>query len=990
MLFRGIAARIFKTMPQQKSFVSNPLAMPQQKSFVSKPLVDSREYRVISLPNKLEALLISDPRADKAAAAMDVRVGSLFDPPEWQGLAHFVEHMLFLGTAKYPAEDEYQSFLAKHGGQSNAFTADTHTCYFFNVSPDHLRGAIDRFSQFFVAPLLTQSATDRELNAVHSEHSKNLQEDMWRQYQLMRTVAFHRDHPAHHFSTGNKETLGEVPRSVLLEFHQKWYSSNVSKVAVLGRESLDELERLVKDSFADVANKEVFVPFGADLATIHNSISSPPQMINPEIIGKCVSVIPVKEQRVLQFNWFLPEQTALWESKPARYLSHILGHEGPGSLTFVLKAGGFVTDLSAGLGYDGAGTSVFKLDIHLTKSGIEAAQNGGLVPEISRLVAAYVRQTRELFGESLWKEVEVVDNLGFAFKATVDPMTAVQTAANALHYYPESEVLAGPSRIYKFDELAIKQHLAKLLPDNMYVCLIGKEFAPRCDSVEEWYGTKFGISPCVEIVSEFEIIEKMTHEQFEEFVNQNGLEMPNPNPFLPENLTVIPVADSSVSVPSILTGAIFYKQDNQFLLPKGNAAFVVYRCGDFTTSNMFIESFVEKFSKIGYLAEIAGLVYKLKYTNLGVSLSIGGYSDKVGILLKQILRELTDFKVDFETFSLVKDKSIRQLKSQLLQKAPYSQAIDLGHQVLLMPYLSTAEKLDQLEKTNFEHVANMNAGTVLEGSVEGLIEGNFSVDEAKKLASAVCASVGEADTVSTVSVLALKHDLVVSRRGVNPDETNCAVAVNVETGWIAKSVCESDCADLESSALLSLLSQICSQKFFDDLRTKQQLGYIVHSAAMIQERRAGLLFLVQSELQAPVVQEKLQTFINNLDQAVSTVSEEDFQKYIQAVVADFKEKPKNQAEEFQRHWAEIEKRRFDFKRKERLIPIVETITKNQLVKFVQERVQNAPKLTTIITNEAEAVEVFSNEEIRALRTNPDTKWVPSNNKPLTTVNRSKI
>lgn len=61
-----------------------------------------------------------DAETDKAAAAMAVRVGSLSDPEDMQGLAHFLEHMLFLGTAKYPDENEYSKFLNTHGGSSNA------------------------------------------------------------------------------------------------------------------------------------------------------------------------------------------------------------------------------------------------------------------------------------------------------------------------------------------------------------------------------------------------------------------------------------------------------------------------------------------------------------------------------------------------------------------------------------------------------------------------------------------------------------------------------------------------------------------------------------------------------------------------------------------------------------------------------------------------------------------------------------------------------
>ena len=67
---------------------------------MEKPLLDDRSYRVIQLPNQLEILLIHDPNTDKAAAAMDVNVGSFSDPNDLPGTAHAVEHLCFMGTKK--------------------------------------------------------------------------------------------------------------------------------------------------------------------------------------------------------------------------------------------------------------------------------------------------------------------------------------------------------------------------------------------------------------------------------------------------------------------------------------------------------------------------------------------------------------------------------------------------------------------------------------------------------------------------------------------------------------------------------------------------------------------------------------------------------------------------------------------------------------------------------------------------------------------------
>ena len=79
---------------------------------------DERTYRILTLPNGLHALLIHDAETDKASAALDVGVGHWCDPPHLPGLAHFLEHMLFLGTDKYPDENEYSAFLNAHGQHS--------------------------------------------------------------------------------------------------------------------------------------------------------------------------------------------------------------------------------------------------------------------------------------------------------------------------------------------------------------------------------------------------------------------------------------------------------------------------------------------------------------------------------------------------------------------------------------------------------------------------------------------------------------------------------------------------------------------------------------------------------------------------------------------------------------------------------------------------------------------------------------------------------
>ena len=106
---------------------------------------DSRDYRGLELTNGLKCLLISDPQTDFSAASVEVCVGHLMDPVELPGLAHFCEHMLFMGSQKYPEENKFAKFIAEHSGSSNAFTDAERTNFHYDIEPSHFRESLDMF-----------------------------------------------------------------------------------------------------------------------------------------------------------------------------------------------------------------------------------------------------------------------------------------------------------------------------------------------------------------------------------------------------------------------------------------------------------------------------------------------------------------------------------------------------------------------------------------------------------------------------------------------------------------------------------------------------------------------------------------------------------------------------------------------------------------------------------------------------------------------------
>jgi len=285
--------------------------------------VTEPQYRGVVLPNGMKLMLISDPSVQRSAASLAVGAGSLNDPPERAGLAHFLEHMLFLGTEKYPEPEGYQQFVHQHAGFTNAYTSDDHTNYFFQVANDAFPEALDRFAQFFVTPLFNADYVAREMNAVDSEHSKNIENDSWRIQQVERNMALP-SHPMHRFSTGNLKTLGGATREDLLAFYRERYSANLMTLAVIGNGSLDDLEKLARERFTNVEDRHLTKP------------RYPQEYLPRKAALRVLTVEPIADRRSLTITFPLPSTERFYAAKPLGLIGFVLGHEGKGSLLSLL------------------------------------------------------------------------------------------------------------------------------------------------------------------------------------------------------------------------------------------------------------------------------------------------------------------------------------------------------------------------------------------------------------------------------------------------------------------------------------------------------------------------------------------------------------------------------------------------------------------------------------------------------------------------------
>ncbi|XP_065350635.1 insulin-degrading enzyme-like [Cloeon dipterum] len=628
---------------------------------ITKSPKDKRDYRGLILDNELRVLLISDPKTDKAAAALTVNVGQLSDPNGLDGLAHFLEHMLFLGTEKYPRENEYNKFLSENGGISNACTSMENTTFYFDVLHQHLTSALDIFSQFFLAPLFTEDATDREVQAVNSEHEKNLANDSWRLHQLERSTSS-KDHPYSKFASGNLQTLVEDPkknginvREALLKFHRDYYSSNIMSLVILGKDSLDELQEKAENKFGTIENKRVTLP------------EWPGHPLGPEQLKKKIRAVPINDSQTLVITFPIPDMRQHYKSNPYGYLRFLISHASSGSLLSALKKRGWSSHLSAECNSVARGISLFVVNVYLTEKGLDNVDN------IVDLIFQYINLLRqENPKEWIFKEYAEINNISFRFKEKVSPMEYVANVVVDLLKYPIDDVLTAEKLLSEWKPELINQAMEKLTPDNCRISIVSKKFESIADQTEKWYGTKYKIE---DIPSE--LIEKWKNAK-----PIGELKLPKKNEFIPSSFDILPDNDILPDDihPTIIYETkfvrVWHKKDDEFLLPKSNLIFEMISpfankhqlCVNYL--HIYVDLVNDALTEYSYDASLASLFYRLAATKFGLVVKIKGLHDKQHILLTKVLDTLINLEVDEERYEIFKESYERNLQNYVAQE-PY-------------------------------------------------------------------------------------------------------------------------------------------------------------------------------------------------------------------------------------------------------------------------------------------------------------------------------
>ncbi|CAI5452084.1 unnamed protein product [Caenorhabditis angaria] len=899
-------------------------------NLITKGGQDTREYRGLELTNGLKVLLVSDPTTDKSAAALDVNVGHLMDPWELPGLAHFCEHMLFLGTAKYPSENEYSKFLSAHAGSSNAYTASDHTNYHFDVKPDQLPGALDRFVQFFLAPQFTPSATEREVCAVDSEHSNNLKNDAWRFLQVDRS----RSKPGHDygkFGTGNKQTLledarkkGIEPRDALLNFHKQWYSSNIMTLCVIGKESLDELEGYLGTlEFDAIEDKKV------------ERVAWKEAAYGPEQLGKRIEVVPIKDTRLLNISFPFPDVRADYKSQSEHYISHLLGHEGPGSLLSELKRRGWVSSLSSGYHTQARGFGIFDVSMDLSTEGLEHTE------EIVDLVFNYIGMM-ERAGPKSWIQEELGElaSIKFRFKDKETPITMATHVASELQYIPFEDILSSKYIIDKYQPEKILDLLKLFKPENMMYRVVSLKFAGKEGNTKEpVYGTEMRI----------EDINEKTMARFNEAraTNNSVFKLPEKNEYIATNFELKPRETIKSEHPRLISengwSRVWFKQDDEYKLPKQETKLalttpiVAQNPRTSLVSSLWLWCLSDTLAEETYNADLAGLKCQLDSGPFGVQLRVHGYNEKQALFVKHLVTRMSNFQIDKTRFDVLFE-SLRRALSNFSHSQPYSLSQHYAQLLISDKFWSKEQLLAVCESVTMEEVQSFSRKMLDAFHVELFVHGNSTESEALSLSNDI---IGILKNVSPGSrplywnehtprrELSLNNgDEYVYRHLQDTHEVSCVEVmyqVGVQNNY--------------DNAVIGLLDNIIKEPAFNTLRTNEALGYIVWVGTRLSCGTVSLNVIVQGPKSADFVLERIEAFLESARTEIETMPEDEFAKQVSGMISRLEEKPKTLSGRFRRFWNEIETRQYDFGRKDEEVAILKKITKKDVLDVFDKKIR---------------------------------------------------
>lgn len=880
---------------------------------INKSVSDPREYKAIKLNNDMTVLLVSDPKATKSLAAVSLPVGSIENPNSQLGLAHYLEHMVLMGSKKYPEPSSFSEFLQKHGGSHNASTAPHRTAYYFEVENGALEAATDRLADALAEPLLDPINADKERNAVNAELTMARARDGMRIWQI-RSETLNPAHPNSRFAGGNLETLKDKKNSKLqdelVSFYKRYYSANLMNGVLYGDQSIEQLAKIANETFGRIPNFNASVP----------EVTIP--AVTDKEKGIVIHYVPSQPQKALQIEFSIKNNMADFRSKSDEYISYLIGNRSPGTLSDWLISQGLAEGISASASPNSdRNYGSFSIYVTLTDKGLAERD------QIIAAIFAYIDLIKNQgVNQGYFDEIAKVLNLSFRYGSIVRDMNYIEWLSDQMITMPVNHVLDSDYVADKYNPAAIKQRLSELTAQNARIWFI----SPNEPSNKKAY--------FVDAPYQVDKISKNQFTQWADLESKMTFNLPKLNPYIPDNLSLIKT-DKAYKHPEMV-----YQEGNTRVLympsqyfadePKASITLDLrYNEQDKTAKSQVAGSLLQyisslKMDELQYQASVAGMSVSVSQ-GVGLQLNASGYTQHLSELFLSMTKQYLSFEPT--------ERELAQAKSwykEQIEVANNAKAYELAMQPLQrlnsVPYFEQEQRLAALETITLKDITDYRDSVVEGAALQALVVGNLTQQQSIQTildASKLLKSKGKDWWRGDIVVVDKTYLANFHKQGNSSD--NALAELFIPTGYDR----------IDGAVLSGILSKIVQPWFYDQLRTNEQLGYAVFAFKVGLGDQWGIGFLLQSNAKTPnYLNTRYQDFYTAALDKLKKLPATEFEQYKQSIITEMKQPPQTFYEEVGRYGSDFSRNIFSFDTRDKLLTRLAAATQAEVINYYENAV----------------------------------------------------
>lgn len=872
-------------------------------------------HGVFKLPNDLEVLVVSDPNFTLSSAALSVKVGTWSDPVEHPGLAHFLEHMLFMGTKKYPQVGEFKQFLESHLGYSNASTFDTNTSYRFQIESGHLREALDRFSQFFISPLFDPTYTEKEKTAVHNEYESKINNAAFRLSQVLAEMSPN-GHPFRKFIVGSRESLARVNRTVLLDFYEKHYSANAMKLVLTGPQKVEELQALAKTYFSKIPNRKIQAP---DYSAMEYPIPA----------GQWAEIKPLSSANSITLFFPVRPEVLTLEHKSLTLFCHMISTDQQGSFYSELKRKYPIQSLSC---YNSPLVPMNLVELEISFTPQTQVPIDTILAELFRYVELIKTSANH---QDLHTEIVRLREVELTGSKILEGADDAQRLSKSLFSPPALEIDESSTLMPKFNSKELHQLFNLIHPRNMSVIHVHDH--AKTTKVEPYYRAEYSLQPLnKERLSKIEVNSKKLSGVLQ-------LSPPKRNPYAPTNLALLKTPQLRswpVAIQKDDFATVWYlSEQSPWAKPKSFVGVKIYNLyGSDTPERDIFNRFHDKLvglrlSSLLNSANKAGIT--IERVNKLSSIEILAYGPSQYLLktLINYIKEFSNQQITEAEFNQMRSVLGSEIKAARLYE-PFDQTKS-DYFIITSRSSSTADEIENaLNSVTIEQFRQHMRSQFRSIYPHFFVYGNTAPEEALDLSKTVY-KILHAQPLPQVKYKRILNQVV----GLNPGQRVAYFSKGLRKSQAFMSTYQYFNADPSKRiANLLVIRGLLKAAYYTEMRSNQKLGYSVGTDFLNSGLTAGLQFRIEStDFSATDLAHRSDEFLKSYSQdLIKRLKFTDIEPLITSYIHYFQRAPQSMVDRFNFYIADTLDIRPDFNYQQKLATALKAIQVDEIKQALQQ------------------------------------------------------